>query len=493
MGIDTRDIFQNPVVAQLALAVKQISTVSEQGLVSGEFALTPIQKWAFATLADKLYWFNQACMFNLETHLDTEQVNKAITQLLTHHDMLRASFIEQDGQFKQKINTDITPNIETQHWQHYDTIAEIPKESTDQWHQQFSLNKNLFKVYLLKLKHHDELLLIANHLIIDTVSWRIVIEDMRSLLIDNHFKLPNKTDDFGRWSAHLHTLAQLNSGQLNESYWKMLIEEQTTFETVKNNLIPSKKTTQRTLGTSENVTFALDSHISDSLIAQVKDTHFTLEQLFLTALGHGLQALTGNTYNLITMENHGRHSISGARSNINISRTLGWFTSYYPMPLSVFDDIGETLQRTKVVKDRLPDNGMAYSLLRWLRQDGEKYNLVPQVSFNYLGEFKSTITDTNTTPFNFNFDVPGRHQHPDIECEHNIDWLMMFDQRKLSITVSYDKDEYTEHDIARLTDGFKQSLMQLNDYITQYLLQRSATGEFTVEGLTDTEFDNLFE
>ncbi|SFB79726.1 non-ribosomal peptide synthetase [Pseudoalteromonas denitrificans] len=493
MLIDTRDIFQNPVVAQLALTIEDSIEEAEQGLVCSEFALTPIQQWAFSTLGDKLYWFNQACMLRNSGRFDNSILTQAITLLITQHDMLRASFVKSETQVVQKISDLVEADIEYQQWQEYNCIDEIPASACDEWHKQFSLNKSLFRAVVLQLKDYDVLVLVANHLVIDTVSWRIIIEDMQTFLASDNALLPNKTDDFGRWSAHLKMMSQLNSGQLNESYWKMLIDEQHTLQPLNHLNQQSEKPYKRTIGNSKNLTFNIEHKLSSSLSHCVKTSDFTLEQVFLTALGHGLQSLTGNAYNLVTMESHGRNTISGVRSKINISRTVGWFTYYYPLPLSAFDDISETLERTKMVKERIPDQGMAYLLLRWLKEGGEEYQVTPKVSFNYLGEFKKPTAESSSQLINFDFDVPGCHQHPDIACEHSIDWLMMFTDEVLSVSVSYGKEEYTDQDIARLATSFKQSLQQLDDYLTHYNEQRSTTGQFTVEGLTDTEFDTLFE
>ncbi|WP_310587321.1 condensation domain-containing protein, partial [Fibrella aquatilis] len=113
-------------------------------------------------------------------------------------------------------------------------------------------------------------------------------------------------------------------------------------------------------------------------------------ELLLTALLLVLEKELGRDAWVVELEGHGRQGFEqGPAGDLNVSRTVGWFTSLYPVLLAVDAQAG--LSRTvKLVKEQIrlvPDKGLGYGVLRYLSEDGAALALQPQVSFNYLGEF----------------------------------------------------------------------------------------------------------
>ncbi|MEI8632039.1 condensation domain-containing protein [Vibrio sp. PP-XX7] len=102
-------------------------------------------------------------------------------------------------------------------------------------------------------------------------------------------------------------------------------------------------------------------------------TSYELESVYIAALGHSLRALTGQETYLLTMESHGRNSLPSDKAKINISRTVGWFTCFYPSLLAVQASEAETLQRVESEKTQLTEPGLSYMLSRWMTDAGKSY------------------------------------------------------------------------------------------------------------------------
>lgn len=490
VSLDARDIFQNPVISHLAKVAESNNSLPEQIEISGTSPLSPIQRWAFATMGDNLFWFNQACLLHSPGRLDTNQVDASLTRLITHHDELRASFVtsEIDGSIRQHINQQGHINVEVQPWTQYEYLTDIPEAECDLWHSQFELSALLFKAVILKLKNNDVLLLLANHLVVDTVSWRIIIEDMQGMLMQESYAIPAKTNSFLQWSEYLNNLATLPDDPLNEGYWREMVEKYHSEEGIQTSEQP--KVYSRT--NRKGLSFTLDQALSESLVSHVKSTEYSMEHVLLTAIAQGLKSLLGSSQNLITMESHGRSALSGQRSYLNVSRTVGWFTYYYPLLLSSSTELANTLDKVKLEKETLSDQGMAYLLLRWLRDDGEQLELSPKVSFNYLGDFNSENSQQLDGDLRLDFDVPGQHIHPNMPYTHSLDCLMMFVKEGLSLSFSYDGLEYQTSQINEFTRVVTDTFKSLNRYLAKYHEQRSTTAEFSVDCLTDTELDDIF-
>src|SRR5690606_9134865 len=134
-----------------------------------------------------------------------------------------------------------------------------------------------------------------------------------------------------------------------------------------------------------------------------------------TGLGLALETVFGLNKALIALEGHGRENIG---TDIDVSRTIGWFTTVYPVLLDLqhHEDIIRQLVAVKEVLHRVPNKGIGYGILRYL--SGKDYNLQPQLSFNYLGDFGSSAgTSPSSAVFEYSGAYRGQEQSPEMERE----------------------------------------------------------------------------
>ncbi|HSN99708.1 MAG TPA: amino acid adenylation domain-containing protein, partial [Candidatus Nanopelagicales bacterium] len=183
-----KQIFQHPTIAELARVTGQAKTIAaEQGLVTGEAPLTPIQRWFFELDWPAPHHFNQSLLFEVPRALDTDVLGQALAALAAHHDALRLRFSRSASGWTQVHATpDDTPVLERID---LSTLPE-PERAAALEARAAELQASLHLTHgpLMRVAFFDlgeelggRLLLIVHHLVVDGVSWRILLQDMEEL------------------------------------------------------------------------------------------------------------------------------------------------------------------------------------------------------------------------------------------------------------------------------------------------------------------------
>jgi len=258
----------------------------------------------------------------------------------------------------------------------------------------------VFRVTLFNLGdgQASRLFLIAHHLVIDGVSWRILLIDLQliyqQLKRGQEIQLPSKTTSFKQWgerlaeygrSAELQSTADYWLGLASEPVWRLPLD----FDDAEN-----------TRESVETVTVMLDEAETASLLRDVGGAYQAqINDLLLSALARALSAWTDSQSHLINLEGHGRDTLF---DDLDISRTIGWFTTMFPVLLTA-DNSQSPLATLKSVKEdlrRIPDHGRSFGLLRYLSSDRrlrERFDAMPQgeVEFNYLGQVDQILSEAS--------------------------------------------------------------------------------------------------
>ncbi|MBW4497711.1 MAG: amino acid adenylation domain-containing protein [Oscillatoria princeps RMCB-10] len=397
LQLTPKQLFERQTIAELASVAMATETAkAEQGLVGGPLPLTPIQHWFFEKNLPALHHFNQAFLLEVPQELDPALLERAVQQLLVHHDALRLRY-SQTSEGWQQVNAlpdeavpfsqvDLSALPET---------ASILKMEAKASELQASLNLSngpLVRVALFNLGSHkpSRLLLVIHHLAVDGVSWRILLEDMQTacqqLQTGKPIQLPPKTTSFRDWAIKLNEYARSDAARKELTYWQDISRKQITRLPVDYTVGANTVADARTVSVSLNVeeTRALLQDVPRAYRTQIND-------VLLTALVQVLAAKSGSRSVLVDLEGHGREEIL---SDVDLSRTIGWFTTIFPvlLELEATDNLGETLKSIKEQLRAVPNRGIGYGLLRFLSEDAEvaeKLQALPtaEVSFNYLGQF----------------------------------------------------------------------------------------------------------
>ena len=249
-------------------------------------------------------------------------------------------------------------------------------------------------LYELGMGRGARLLLAIHHLAVDGVSWRILLEDLQTAYGQasrgEQLELAARTSTFKRWSESLAEYAGSTELQLQAGYWLQQGSEQS------GRLPVDYDNGENTVASSRSVEVKLSQGETQALLQEVpKAYHTQIQEVLATALALALKGWTGADSLLVDMEGHGREEVV---AGVDVSRTVGWFTSIYPVRLEVAgNEVGTALKSIKEQLRGVPERGIGYGVWKYLKADeGERARLgemaEAEVSFNYLGQFDQVLS-----------------------------------------------------------------------------------------------------
>ena len=400
LKMELKDLFKNPTISEISPYIKYTAINMEQGVVEGEAPLTPIQRWFFKQeLTDKHHW-NQAFMLYNREGFNEAALRKAFIALVDHHDVLRMVYREDSGgiaQYNRGIDTGRQEEklfslevLELPGAEGYE--ARIEAEATRIQGSMDLGEGPLVKLGLFKTDTGDHLLIAIHHLVVDGVSWRIILEDLERgygfALKNEAIKLQDKTTSYKKWAEELSLYADSEELQAELKYWEKC--EQALSRAGRSAQDAGIK---RAREYSRNISKSLTEKETGELLHHTNRAYNTgINDILLAALAMAADECMGKRVMAVNLEGHGRENIG---KDIDISRTVGWFTTIYPVILEVGrpGDIPYIIKTTKEMLRRTPNHGIGYGILRYIsaHEENARLALDPEISFNYLGQFWKRI------------------------------------------------------------------------------------------------------
>ncbi|WP_218276613.1 non-ribosomal peptide synthetase, partial [Pseudomonas sp. HMWF032] len=371
LGLTPKDLFQQQTLAQLAGVARSVTApLADQGPVTGTAPLLPIQ--ARLLQRESLAPCNQYLLLELAEPLPAAQLEQALQALVQHHDALRLRFEQLDGQWQQVHAAEVAGPL----LQRVELAAgEDPQPHYDAAQRSIdpASGSHLLGLYLTQPGQADRLLLSIHHLVVDGVSWRVLLEDLQRACLQLAsgllVQLPAKTSAFKTWGERLvdwNVDAQL-------PYWQA---QQTGGE------LPLQSQEAGTEGTRKRIELSLEAGFTrDLLQAGQRAYRLRADELLLTALSRALCSWSEQPALTLHLESHGRAPLF---EDIDLSRSVGWFTSLYPVRLQPETELAASLKAIKEQLRAVPDLGLGFGLLA---QQGQLTERAPQLLFNYLGQF----------------------------------------------------------------------------------------------------------
>ncbi|RKP33580.1 hypothetical protein BJ085DRAFT_35934, partial [Dimargaris cristalligena] len=398
-------IYQYPELRLLAQNTEKITghqanvNAAYQEQVQGEVALTPIQRWFSAIGLRNPHHFNQSFTLKVspKVNLSLAALSDALVALANHHDILRARFLPGDGNrpWDQTIPTaravpaDFLLLEETVLSENYaNFILRV----------QSGLNLTTGPVLAVALirdpdsTSQSRLFITIHHILVDLIAWRILIEDLNTLL--RGASLPPKTLPFQAWASQLGDYA----ATLSADIWPTQVESDKPIPNIRALLPPPELDVNRTQAARLTTSFEFDSESTHSLLFQLAPKlRVTPRDLLLATFTHAFAMAIGLDQVTFCMEGHGREPWLPDQ---DITRTVGWFTALYPLVLRVHTDqsLLDLLRHTKEALQQIPMKGFPYSLLKYTSGVSmvERVKLEAKtpsrldVQFNYFGRFNNT-------------------------------------------------------------------------------------------------------
>jgi amino acid adenylation domain-containing protein/non-ribosomal peptide synthase protein (TIGR01720 family) len=399
--IGVRQIFEHQTIASLAGVAKRVEEERGEGeqVHGGVFELTPIQERYFEIGLENANYFNQAVMLKVEA--EAGDIARVVEKLVEQHDALRMRFEQVEGRWRQRYaereRVAVTSRIDLRWVEEEEQRGELERQAEA---LQGSLDISegpVLRVAIFELgKGERRMLTIVHHLVVDGVSWRILLEDLQRGLEQvergEQIELGKKSTSYQRWAEALKGYAESEQVQEEQEYWRSVwegVEERGTWEL---------ESGENVVGKAESVTVELTEEETGRLLQEApKRYRCQVQELLLTAVAEAVREWSGQTGVVLDVEGHGREEIG---EGVDVSRTVGWFTTVYPVRLELPEQKDE-VEALKAVKQQLravPRHGMGYGLLRYGSRRPELQDELKQqpraaISFNYLGQFDRVLGD----------------------------------------------------------------------------------------------------
>ena len=383
-----RELFQFPRLSALAKAARAAGEQVMQQPVTGALPLAPIQAHFFAMEQANLAHWNQALNLQLLRPLDPGLLEQALQALLAHHDGLSLRFTQTATGWQQQY---VEAHAEQPLLWLRDAADDNQAEAFYQQAQQslhLSSGPLLRGLLLKQAGQADRLLLAVHHLVVDGVSWRILLEDLlaayRQLEAGQPLRLPSKSQSYQSWTQALQRWAGSAAASAELDAWCSRLRGPAL------SLPRELDGASARHGDKREVRLALDLAQSKRLLQAPAQLGVRIDALLLTALTRALCRWSGQSGLRVNLEGHGREALAG---ELDLSRTVGWFTSLYPLHLPQVSAAPEHLQQVQQQLEQIAHGGQGYGVLRWLGSPEAQSALaalpVAEVTFNYLGQYQA--------------------------------------------------------------------------------------------------------
>ncbi|MDO5850912.1 MAG: amino acid adenylation domain-containing protein [Methanobacteriaceae archaeon] len=475
-SLTVNDIMKGKIVKDIAKKiVKEKLEFEEQEKITGEVLLTPIEYHFFNQKLENPNYYNQSQLLSSDDKLSYETIEKIFDNLVLHHDMLRAYYPEN----KQIIRSN-TDNIyklteyDIENTDEIDSLAEKLQES-------LNINEgSLIKVGLFHTSSKDYLFIVMHHLIIDGISWRILKEDIETIYsqIKNNkkIKLPYKSNSFKKWANIVDKYSTSYQLKKQIPYWQTVISK------ISDGNLP-KKDVNTVTWNKESI--LLDETYTKLLLNDISKAYNTeINDILFSAFILAVYNVTKQNKLSVVLEGHGREQIV---PNMNINRTVGWFTSLYPVIFENIDDsIKNTIINIKETLKQIPQKGISYGMLQ---QKGFIEEQIPDLAFNYLGEFGEEDSISNYQISN----IPHGNK---INSYNKIFTAMALSSytmnKKFKASLKYNQDKYDPQLIKEIINQFKQELMNIIDHCKNIETPIKTVSDYSdTTVLTQEEFNTI--
>ncbi|MGB3534212.1 MAG: amino acid adenylation domain-containing protein [Microcoleaceae cyanobacterium] len=500
LKLTPRQLFQYQTIAELSAVATSVQPLkAEQGLATGSVPLTPIQHWFFEQKISHSHHYNQSVVLDISPDVEFKYIEKSIQQLLIHHDALRLRFTQEKPGEQQFYSSpqatipvsyiDLSELTKTQKEQAYQTATECLQKS-------LNLSSKLIQATLFKLGNNqlNRLLFVIHHLVIDGVSWRIILEDFalayQQISQAKKVQLPAKTTSYQDWSTCLVSASDSEKLTSEFSYW--LAQSQEYVHSIPVDFIVGNSA--NTVGSTAQVCVTLDPNETHIIVEELpKKFNTQINDILLTALVQSFSLWTGCHSLLIDLEGHGREE--QLFENINISRTVGWFSAIFPVLLKL-----ETVQNTedalKSIKEqlrRIPNHGINYGILRYLSPNEavrSQLKAAPQAEaiFNYLGQINPvqsewfTLDLSDSNPFN---------KSPFANRRYLLEINGFIAKNQLHLNWIYSKNIHKRETIDCWANHFITVLKTLINYASSPETETYTPSDFSAARLNQKQLDKL--
>lgn len=494
--VTIRQIFEHPTIATLSrVAVKAGANVADQSAVAGTMQLLPVQRWYLENQRHEAHHFNYSTIVMTPASFSSSKLFDMVAALVKKHDVLRMRFpLHYNGTasyeaFSAKMIEDITAVID-----HSNTAIEERAALVSRHAAEMQKSLSLHAGPLVKVVWYNygndkgRLLIVIHHLVVDGVSWRLLLKEIDELLLQAESKQPlqlaGKTTSYKSFSEKLVQYSRDQQLLRERRYWYNVIESAKTVFPV------HAKVSDRSVANQQQLVVEWSEDYTARLYHSLKAYNAQVKDLLLTALMNAVCKWANTNSLLIHQEGHGRENIF---EGIDLSQTIGWFTSIYPVLLnSEHSGIATAIKYVKENLRSIPNNGIGYGVLRYIAQDEKLRQLEQQhtaaVLFNYLGEFNHGNAGTEKIA-----ERTGLTTSPMQQALYPLELNGGVLNKQLKFSIAHMQGEFEQSAMQQLADMFKSELEDIIDHCVQQDRTRFTTSDFPLAALSQERIEELEE
>ncbi|MGE5411012.1 MAG: condensation domain-containing protein, partial [Clostridiales bacterium] len=341
----------------------------------------------------------------------------------------------------------------------------------------------------------------AHHLVIDGVSWRILLDDLWNaygqISQNKKVALPLKTNSYKEWVEKLNDYANSEKVEAMLNYWKDNLPSD--FRKLP---LDYDKNNENLEESSEVVMTSLSKEDTTLLQHKIQNTHIgllSINEILIAALFKTITQWTNSSSLYIDMESHGRDIQFS--DQIDVSRTIGWFTSIYPLYIkteSVDGNCSEAGNIISMIKEKLngiPEKGISYSLLKYLnKNDSLSENIrrypSPEMSYNYLGQFNQRVSPSG---YEILSSAVKKERGLKNKRLYILDFSSSIIDQRLNLYWTYSKNLHSKKTISDLADLYMSNLQAILKYILSSNINDVLSSNKKDFGLDEKQIENLLD
>nr|APD71848.1 non-ribosomal peptide synthetase 1 [Streptomyces sp.] len=489
--ITPRDMFEQGSMAALAAVARPVGTVDaladEADVGTGEVPVTPIVHW-MRERGGPLAGFTQSVLLRVPAELGLDRLTAATQVVLDHHDVLRLSQSYAANGSGWVLTVEEPGALDAADCVLRVDVSAVPADQLDSVIDSHAAEIELApgEGRMVQLVWFDAgpertglLLLVAHHMVVDGVSWRILAADLAAAWStgDESALEPVRTSH-RRWAQHITMLAHDPSLQKELPTWRAVLAGPDP-------LLGDRPLdqTRDVLGTSSHLVATLPAETTAPLLTTLPAAFSCgVNDVLLTAFAAALSdwrlrlGLGAGTEVLLDLEGHGRDTVE----SLDVSGTVGWFTSLYPVRVDAGaavpedgDALGRGLKQVKEQLRALPGKGLGYGLLRYLDPEARRELSAlpaPQIGFNYLGRFPADQdADWTMVTGGDALSSAARGVDPETPLSHLLEFSALVEDGtegasvgpRLSVVTAWPSTVLPESDVRDLVDTWFRALEAL--------------------------------
>lgn len=491
LDIKVKDILAYDSIEEIAASIEEskVDMTINQEKSEGIIEKTPIIEWFFNQDFKNQNVYNQYVLLEYNEKLDISKVVGAVDKLTEHHDGLRINYDRKNNKLYYN-NGHLNKISAIQYFDlsrySYEEQRRSIKKIIDEAGVNFDIeNSLLFNVTIINLgEETQDILITAHHLIVDGISWRVILSDFITLIKQMNdeveVKLPMKTHSFKDWAKALQDHRKKDFGE-EKNYWQGILNKEVNF--------PVDYSEEKDkVKTSNVLSIELDEETLIDLTKKTNEIYnIELNEALIIALVFVINDLTKKDEIIIELERHGREAINEC---IDVSRTVGWFTSMYPAYFKVeHQDVVNNIKSLKEQLRKIPNKGFNYSILNFLnkefKEQANKY-----IRFNYLGDFDNIINKEKINLSNIEF---GLNSDKDNSLTALIDIAAMIVNKRLKITAEYSRNRFKDETVQKFIESYIDTLKLILDQCFNKESKEFTPSDFDDVEISQEDLDSLFD